>query len=159
MLCLEHSVGKIWTELQIKGWFFKLASEIYLQYLQLLQYPIAISKIWNYDPPTHSLTDWDGRMSFLMELFNFQNNFQIFPTRSEPTCSCGNCFLPLHPCMPPSFLPEQNRNEGAFTVNNDNITRPSKIEIYHRDHWINTVPIWICFYWIYSFISIVLLDL
>ena len=113
-------------------------------------------KLW----PTYSLTDWlPGRMSFLMELFNFQNNFPIFPTLSEPTCSCGNCFLPLPPCMPPSFLPEQNRNEGAFTVNNDNITRPSKIEIYHRDHWINTVPIWICFYWIYSFISIVLLDL
>ena len=38
----------------------------------------------------------------------------IFPTLSEPTCSCGHCFIPLPPCLPSRILPQPNRKEGGI---------------------------------------------
>ena len=67
-------------------------------------------------------TNFNGFKFFGLSVQNGKlYDFQIFPTLWEPTCSCGNCFVPLPPCMPPGFLPEQNRKEGAFTFNNKNI--------------------------------------
>ena len=50
-------------------------------------------------------------MEWFVALY-FLKERMILLTLLESTCSCGHRCFPLHPCLPPGLLPEQNGKEG-----------------------------------------------